>query len=61
MQVTKCEWRPFGKRELLGNVGTTGNRPNKGLIEGDMYIDKTLGKPIWYINNKWVDSSGNEV
>lgn len=61
MQVTKCEWRPFGKRELLGNVGTTGNRPNKGLIEGDMYIDKTLGKPVWYINNKWVDSSGNEV
>lgn len=61
MQITKCEWRPFGKRELLGNVGTTGNRPNKGLIEGDMYIDKTLGKPIWYINNKWVDSSGNEV
>jgi len=31
----------------LDEAGTTANRPVKGLYEGKMYFDTTLGKPIW--------------
>lgn len=37
--------------------GTTAERPTNPT-PGQMYVDKTLGKPIWYINAAWVDATG---
>jgi hypothetical protein len=42
--------------------GPTSDRPNTLLCyPGMTYFDETLGKPIWYINNNWVDSTGTTV
>ena len=40
--------------------GTSANRPVKPRT-GLQYFDTTLGKPIWYNNNRWVDSTGANV
>lgn len=44
-------------------IGTTEQRPviQGQLAEGADYFDITIGKPIWFHGNKWVDSSGTEV
>ena len=41
--------------------GTTANRPITFLQVGQFYFDTTLGYPIWYDGNDWVDSSGTVV
>jgi len=40
---------------------TTANRPTNGLKDGDWMMDTTLGKPIWYYSNGWIDASGASV
>lgn len=40
--------------------GSTANRPSGYKEAGLMYIDTTLGKPIWYIGG-WKDAMGNLV
>lgn len=40
---------------------TTANRPTNGLVDGDWYLDTTLGKPIWYYSGGWIDSAGTGV
>ena len=40
---------------------TTANRPTNGLNDGDMYMDTTLGYPIWYYDGGWIDSTGSAV
>lgn len=41
--------------------GASVNRPTKNLVEGQMFFDTTLNKPIWYSCSKWVDASGIQV
>lgn len=41
--------------------GTTAQRPITFLVVGQFYFDTTLGYPIWYDGNDWVDSSGTVV
>lgn len=42
-------------------VGTTENRPTENLTVGQMYFDTTLGKPIWYKSDGWIDATGSVV
>ena len=41
--------------------GTTANRPTKLLWTGRTYFDTTLGIPIWYKTDGWVDATGGSV
>lgn len=43
------------------NGGFTAERPTTSLVVGEMFFDKTLGKPIWYTGSGWVDSTGTSV
>lgn len=43
-------------------TGTTAQRPTEGLYTGVMYLDTTLGKPIWYLEGTgWIDATGSTV
>jgi len=47
-----------------GNNGTTANRPTTNLWIGQMYLDTTLGKPIWILSlnpTVWIDATGASV
>jgi hypothetical protein len=67
-------WNPSGTGEGLHLVrgGTIrriaehsssprGARPAVGLYVGMQHFDMTLGKPIWWNGNAWVDASGARV
>ena len=41
--------------------GTTEERPTIGILPGFMYFDTTLGKPIWWNGENWVDATGATV
>ena len=43
------------------NYGYTSQRPSQNIVNGVMFFDQSLGKPIWYHNGKWVDATGNQV
>ena len=40
--------------------GATANRPTNPQ-RNQMYFDTTINKAIWFINNTWVDATGNQV
>lgn len=64
--VTRYVFSKFGLHRING---TSDERPkinNKntgldGLVQGFEYFDTTLGKPIWWTGDKWVDSAGEAV
>lgn len=41
--------------------GITANRPTVGLVVGLYYFDTTLGIPIWWDGENWVDATGTTV
>lgn len=41
--------------------GTSAERPTDGMLAGFMYFDITIGKPIWWSGEGWVDALGNSV
>ena len=41
--------------------GSTLERPTSNIMVGKLYFDTTLGKPIWYNGNNWVDATGTQV
>ena len=41
--------------------GTTEERPTEGMLAGFIYFDTTLGKPIWWAGEGWVDALGNSI
>ena len=41
--------------------GSTANRPTTNLTAGQMYLDTTLIKPIWWTGSRWIDSTGTTV
>lgn len=49
----------------LGSFGSTATRPTKGLYIGYMYIDTTLGYPVWVYQVSpsivWHNASGAAV
>lgn len=46
----------------LSGAGTTGQRP-PGPVDGQMYYDRTLKKPIWWNGEdaEWKDSGGGSA
>lgn len=46
--------------ERVSEPATTANRPT-APVAGQCYFDVTLGKPIWFSGEVWVDALGNEV
>lgn len=72
--VIETDWQTYGelivsgckgidwKNLKLPTRGTSANRPLAVVVpKGYCYLDETLGKPIWRVGNKWVDSTGQEV
>lgn len=43
------------------NSGTSENRPENNLFQGESFYDTTLGKPIWWNGTNWVDATGATV
>lgn len=41
--------------------GASNERPTEGMLVGFEYFDTTLGKPIWWNGNDWVDATGTTV
>jgi hypothetical protein len=41
--------------------GTSAERPTWFVPDGYLYMDKTLGKPIYKLNDGWVDATGAAV
>lgn len=46
--------------KFFQQIGAGQSRPSS-VPEGYQYFDKTLSKPIWFVNSKWVDANGAEV
>lgn len=46
--------------KFFQQIGAGQSRPSS-VPEGYQYFDKTLSKPIWFVNSKWVDATGAEV
>ena len=49
----------FSNIQSIG-YGTTAQRPSSP-VNGYMYWDTTLGKPIWRVGNNWKDATGTNV
>ena len=49
------------KNLLAPSDCTCSVRPTKGLYDGYKIFDKNINKEIIYVNNKWVDVSGQDV
>jgi hypothetical protein len=59
-RYTASTWGTW--RQVQSTVsGTTAARPTTGLVTGLMYLDTTLGKPIWRNGSNWVDATGATV
>ena len=41
--------------------GTSEERPTIGMLPGFQYFDTTIGKPIWWNGEVWIDALGNSV
>lgn len=57
------DWATEAFRVLKKNhgSGTTASRPVNSIETGDYYFDTTLGHPIWYDGDNWVDATGSTV
>jgi lysophospholipase L1-like esterase len=51
-------WNPWVVESNI--TGNTANRP-VNPVQGMMYFDQTLGKPIWYQSGVWKDAAGTTV
>lgn len=51
----------FTKGVLIPLSGPTEDRPIAGLVNGLFYFDTTLGIPIWWYGQNWVDATGATV
>lgn len=45
---------------INNSKGSTVNRP-KNPVQGAMYFDTTINKPIWYDGSFWIDSTGTKI
>jgi len=45
---------------ISGGANVTSLRPT-GVVDGTMFFDQTLNKPIWYNNGNWYDANGTVV
>ena len=50
----------FGEPSNIKRSGTTANRPTPNNV-GFIYLDTTLGKPIWWNGTNWIDATGATV
>ena len=51
----------FTQATAIPDVGISTQRPLNGLQVGQQYFDTTLGYPVWWNGQKWVNSSGTGV
>lgn len=51
----------FTLGSTLPYSGPTVDRPTVGLVDGLFYFDTTLGIPIWWYGQNWVDATGTTV
>ena len=42
-------------------AGQSEEKPSQSIAPGTMFFDTTLGKPVWYNGEKWVDSEGVDI
>ena len=47
-------------RKYVTLNGNTANRPKASVI-GQFYLDTQIGKPVWWIGNRFVDGQGTTV
>lgn len=57
-KAIRSEFQMYGR--IQSHYGTTANRPESPLA-GEIYLDTTLGKPIFYKGTAWVDATGATV
>lgn len=43
------------------DAGSTAQRPTTGLYPGQRFWDTSLGRPIWWRGDAWVDANTNVV
>lgn len=51
----------FNLNVTIPNFGTSANRPTEGLLVGQVYFDTTLGIPIWWNGNYWINAIGDPL
>jgi len=45
-------------RKYVTMNGPSANRPTASVI-GQFYLDTTIGKPIWWLGDRFIDGSGS--
>jgi hypothetical protein len=51
----------FNLNVTIPNSGTSANRPVEPLLIGQTYFDTTLGQPIWWNGNYWINAIGEPL
>lgn len=51
----------FNLNVTIPNFGASVNRPTEGLLVGQFYFDTTLGIPIWWNGDYWINALGYPV
>jgi hypothetical protein len=51
----------FNLNVTVPNSGTSANRPTERLLVGEVYFDTTLGQPIWWNGNYWINAIGEPI
>jgi hypothetical protein len=48
----------FNLNVTVPNFGPSTSRPTEGLLVGQVYFDTTLGFPIWWNGDYWINAIG---
>ena len=51
----------FNLNVTVPSSGTSANRPTERLLVGQVYFDTSLGKPIWWNGNYWINGVGDPL
>jgi hypothetical protein len=51
----------FNLNVTIPNFGPSSARPTTGLLVGQTYFDITLGRPIWWNGEQWINAVGDPL
>ena len=51
----------FNLNVTIPNFGPSSSRPTENILVGQVYFDTTLGIPIWWNGQQWVNALGYPV
>jgi hypothetical protein len=51
----------FNLNVTIPNFGPSSARPTTGLLVGQTFFDTSLGKPIWWNGNYWINAVGDPL